>query len=134
MAGNNTPLGIVLIAIFFILSGLALTCMGLILVLFPSWAGPYGLFLGTGVLIAGIIELVFGITFLLGWPGAWIAGVVILACGVLMQGFIMYRWVQVGQSLTDIQSNFWSYFSIAMTCIMLWYLFQPHVKSFYGRI
>jgi hypothetical protein len=134
MPGKDTPLGIILIGIFFTLFGLASIYSGFGFAFYPSWAGSYGLYLGAGLLIAGIIELVFGVGFLLGRPWAWKAGVVILACGVLMQGFIMYGWMQVSRSLTDIQSNFWSYFSIAVTCIMLWYLFLPHVKSFYGRI
>jgi hypothetical protein len=133
MAGKDTPQGIILIGILFTLFGLVSICNGFGLAFYRSWAGSYGLYLGAGLLIAGIIELVFGVGFLLGRPWAWKAGVVIFVCSILLQVFSLYTWSRVDASMLDINRNFWSYFGIALTCIMLWYIFLPHVRAYYGK-
>lgn len=132
MERKNTPFGVILIGIFFILFGL-ITCLGVILwVTVPaylfSWLGVVGII----VLIVGIVEIIFGIGCLLAWPRVWIMGVVILICGILVQVDILISWLP--DYGLDLKINFWIYFGLVLTGTILYYFIQPEVKEYFGRV
>jgi hypothetical protein len=133
VAEKSTPLGIVLIGIFSILFGLMSILGGIGLIARISLYGWMGPIIGVTLLLAGITESVFGMGCILAWQKAWFLGFLIMACGILLQGIFLFSIGQYGSSLLDINNYFWSYFGLALTGMMLWYLFQPHVMEYFGR-
>lgn len=130
----------VLIGIVFVLFGLSSLYGGFLLVLMPSWAGWLGPLFGITLLAAAAIELLFGIGSLLARPWAWILGILILICGILMQSAILVSWIrgdlfnETGEfSHYSPDHYFWTFFMIILTGAILYYFYQPHVRAYFLR-
>jgi hypothetical protein len=140
MTEQTTPVGVMLIGIFFVLFGLSSLYGVFRLVLMPSWAGWLGPLFAIALLAAAAIELMFGIGSLLARPWAWILGILILICGILMQSAILVSWIrgdlfnetgELSQFFPD--HYFWPIFMIFLTGAILYYFYQPHVRAYFLR-
>ncbi|PKL65076.1 MAG: hypothetical protein CVV32_05890 [Methanomicrobiales archaeon HGW-Methanomicrobiales-3] len=141
MTEQSTPVGVVLIGIFFVLFGLSSLYGGFRLVLMPSWAGGLGPLIGIALLAAAAIELSFGIGSLLARPWAWILGILILVFCILIQSVILISWIRAdllndpGEfSLFSPDVYFWPVFMIILTAAVLYYFYQPHVRGYFSGL
>ncbi len=119
----DRPLGVTIIGILWILAGLlwiaaaavggaALTIIGL---------GALGAIVGVILFIIGIIDLLLGIGCFKAWGWVWTVGVVFMVINILIG------------ILTLFSSWMTGLISIIIAAIVLWYLFQPQVKAYFGK-
>ena len=120
---SERPLGVTIIGILWIISGLlwlvaaflggaALTVIGL---------GAIGAIIGVILFIIGIIDILLGIGCFKGWGWVWTVGVIFMAINILI-GLV-----------TVFSSPATGLVSIVIAVIVLWYLFQPKVKAYFGK-
>jgi uncharacterized membrane protein (DUF2068 family) len=123
------PTGVTIIAILSAIGGV----LGLLASLVLLGLGAAGAAAGLGGLafIAGIIVLAYSILSLVlaygFWtlkPWAWPLGVGVQAVGILQA---------ILQFANDSSQIVSLVISIAIAGVILWYLFQPHVKAAFGR-
>lgn len=124
------PLGVTLIAILSAIGGV----FGLLAALVLLGAGAAvstATGLGGLTFVAGVIILAYAVLSLVlaygFWnlkPWAWPLGVGVQALGVVQS---------VLQFMNDGSNVVGLVFSLAIAGIILWYLFQPHVKAAFGR-
>ena len=124
------PLGVTLIAILSAIGGV----FGLLAALVLLGAGAAvstATGLGGLTFVAGVIILAYAVLSLVlaygFWnlkPWAWPLGVGVQALGVVQS---------VLQFMNDGSNVVGLLFSLAIAGIILWYLFQPHVKAAFGR-
>jgi uncharacterized membrane protein (DUF2068 family) len=123
------PTGVTIIAILSAIGGV----LGLLASLVLLGLGAAGAAAGLGGLafIAGIIVLAYSILSLVlaygFWtlkPWAWPLGVGVQAVGILQA---------ILQFANDSSQIVNLVISIAIAGVILWYLFQPHVKAAFGR-
>jgi hypothetical protein len=118
----DRPLGVTIIGILWILYGLVLIFGGIIggAVLSVAGLGALGALIGIVLLIVGIIYLVLGIGSFKAWPWVWIVGVVFTIISVLIN------------LVTLVSGGISAIIGIIIDAIILWYLFQPQVKAYFG--
>jgi len=120
---TERPLGVTILGILWILSGLmwlvaaflggaALTIVGL---------GALGAIIGVVLFIIGIIDIFLGIGCFKGWGWVWIIGVIFMAINILIGLVTLFSDVVTGLV------------AIIIAAIILWYLFQPQVKAYFGK-
>lgn len=117
------PLGVTIIGILWILNGLLWLVLGFLggAALAVIGLGVLGAAVGIILIIVGLIFLFLGIGCFKGWGWVWIVGVILTAIGVLMGIVSLFTsWVT-------------GLFSIIIGVIILWYLFQPQVKAYFGN-
>lgn len=119
---DERPLGVTILGILWLIAGLVLTSGGAYTALFGGLAfGSWGWILGIVFILWGLLELAIGFGTLMGWPWTWVVGVVLavlsLAQGVY--GLVAQGWTSLVQ--------------VAIAAIILYYLFTPEVKGFFGR-
>jgi len=115
---SGRPLGITILAI--------LAAIGGVVYLLAFLAA-----MGLGFGLVGIISLVLALAYLGfaygGWtlqPWGWTLGVAIAAAGVL---WALYLLIQPGGSIISL------IISVAISGVILYYLYQPDVKAAFGR-
>ncbi|MDH7592777.1 MAG: hypothetical protein QHG99_00265 [Methanomicrobiales archaeon] len=88
-------------------------------------AGPFGgaigLVVGFVFIIVGAIEIILGIGCFKAWGWVWTAGVIITIVSLLI-GLLELLTGGAGAIL-----------GIVISGIILWYLFQPNVKAYFGK-
>jgi uncharacterized membrane protein (DUF2068 family) len=123
------PTGVTIIAILSAIGGV----FGLLAALVLLGLGTAGAAAGLGglVFVAGIIVLAYSVLSLVlaygFWylkPWAWPLGVGVQALGIVQA---------VLQFMNDSTQIVSLVISIAIAGVILWYLFQPHVKAAFGR-
>lgn len=124
------PTGIAILAILEFIGGILILLLGvLVAALSGSFLASfgYGSLAGIGAAV-GVVVALFGILALLVgwglWTGmgwAWILAVVLTGLGVL------------GSLVSLALGSFTSIFGLIIDGAILWYLFRPHVKTFFGR-
>jgi uncharacterized membrane protein (DUF2068 family) len=124
------PTGITILAVlaaiggvFGVLAGLALLGIGAV----AATAGLGGLaaFLGLVALVYGVLSLVLAYGFWTLKPWAWTLGVGLEIAGIL---------INVLQYVNNTNRGLFSTIvGIAINAAILWYLYQPNVKSAFGR-
>lgn len=77
-------------------------------------------YFGIGGLIIGIITLIIGLAIWRGWTIAWYIAVILYALAVL------------GSIVTIVTGGYVMIVSLAITLLILYYLFRPKVKEFFG--
>lgn len=82
------------------------------------------IFAGNFVGLLGILNLIFGFGALSLKPWAWLYGIVIYGLGILA-GFGMFAAGEGGISAGCIQ--------IAVSALILWYLYTPKVRRVFGK-
>jgi hypothetical protein len=134
----SRPTGVTIIAILNIIGGIimlfggiALVAAGSILPSFqmtdelsgvPSWLiGTGAIAMGIIVIILGIISFVVAYGLLKGAGWAWSLTVVLSIVSIVLN------------AISIASGNFGGIISIIISAIILYYLYRPHVKSFFGK-
>lgn len=116
------PLGVIIIGILWIVLCIPGIFLGIWLMARGAvFFGPFGPLFGAVSIIMGIISLIIGIGCFRAWPWVWTGGVILTAINLLM-GIISIFTTGAGALL-----------SIVISGIILSYLFQPHVKAYFGK-
>jgi hypothetical protein len=117
---KNRPIGITIIAIlmiisgiFFIISGIGLTALGVLSLVFLAG--------GIGSIILGIASLVVAWGLLKGAGWAWIITLIITIISIIVNIASL-----AGGSTANI-------IGIIINGIIIYYLYRPNVKSYFGR-
>jgi hypothetical protein len=153
MQAKHRPTGVTIIAILTIIEGILLLLAGISLVAIgvfistSSTSHTISQFLGVIAAAIGGVLLVIGIGYLVMFYGllkgktwAWTITVILLLIGIAIQIISM----AIGGTLTASSGNSTStdqYLSeiigtivgLAINIIMLYYLYRPHVKAFFGK-
>ena len=155
----NRPIGVTIIAILAVISGIILLIGGIGLIgagaLFSiastnvsnnsNISQSLGPFVGIAFLVLGAVLLIIGIGYLImsygllkgkGW--AWTITIILTIISIAIQiisGFINSI---VTASITNHENSIISGFGgqiigIAINIIILYYLYRPHVKAFFGK-
>jgi hypothetical protein len=134
----HRPTGVTIIAILNIIGGIIMLVGGLVLVaagsILPSLStnsdlsGVPALLIGTAAIAVGIILIILGIiSFIVayglmkGMSWAWTLTVVLSIIGIVLN------------AISLASGNFGGIVSIIISAIILYYLYRPHVKSFFGK-
>lgn len=135
----HRPTGVTIIAILNIISGIAMLVGGLVLAaagsILPSLSMPDSelsgvpsWLIGTGAIAIGIIMIILGIVsfivaygLLKGMGWAWTLTVVLSIISIVLN------------AISIASANFGGIVSIIISAIILYYLYRPHVKSFFGK-
>jgi hypothetical protein len=119
---TERPLGVTILGILWIIVGLLALLSGLgIAVVGTLVAGIIGLFLGFILIIIGLVDLALGIGCFKAWPWVWTIGVIFSILSIVM-GLV--------NLLTSGAS---ALISIIISVVILYYLFQPQVKAYFGK-
>ena len=135
MAEKKRPLGITILGILPCILGVMSALSGRMLVTsgpaYLGWVGPVA---GLILLGLGFAEFVFGLGCFMAWPWAWVMGVALLILGILLQFTILVSSVlligpefQYGNPETE------TVFGIPILGVILYYVFRPHVRDYFGR-
>lgn len=127
--GRHRPLGVTLIAVLTILSGIAFFASGITAVAaVPFLSGATQMLLvglsattGAAFLALGIAYFVMTYGLLKGKGWAWTVTLV-LSCIGLAVGFVSIVTGHIG-----------SVFSIIISALIIYYIYRPNVKSFFGK-
>ena len=122
--GNDRPLLISIIAILYFISGILCLLSGILLALgMTSVSGDFTVsatVLGAGGVIIGIIMLVIAGGFWNGWRIMWYLGVIFTGIGIIA-GIMAILAMQISAVI-----------SLVIYILILYYLFRPKVKEFFG--
>jgi len=133
MADKERPLGVSILGILSLLFGLISVIAGRQLVtLGPSYLGWIGQAAGAILIGLGITEGVFGLGCFMGWPRAWLLGVILLSMGILFQIFRLLTWIiSVGFVIAypEVEEGM----GVVIDGFLVFYLYRPHVKAYFER-
>ncbi len=125
----DRPLLITLIGLIYLLLGLVFTFIGALIAFgmaaeladLAAMEGTVLTIIGAVVLIFGLINLIIGWGFLRGWAIMWYLGVIFNAIGLLFTigGIVMAALLPFVVPLV-------------IYAVILYYLFRPNVKAFFG--
>ena len=119
---RERPLGVTIIGILWIILGILGLLAGAWLITRGTVLfGAFGLLFGAIFIIIGIIEIVFGYGCFQAWPWVRTVGVILTAISLLM-GIV-----------SIVTSGAGALLSIVISGIILYYLFQPHVKAYFRK-
>jgi hypothetical protein len=119
---TERPLGVTILGILWIIGGLLALLGGLgVAVVGTLVAGIIGLVLGFVFIIIGLVDLVLGIGCFKAWPWVWTIGVIFSILSILA-GLVSLLTSGAGALI-----------SIIIAIVILYYLFQPHVKAYFGQ-
>jgi hypothetical protein len=119
---TERPLGVTILGILWILGGLLALLGGLGIAAIGSMiAGPFGLAIGIVFIIIGLVDLALGIGCFKAWPWVWTVGVVFSILSIIMG---LYSLVTTGLAAV---------IGLIIPVIILYYLFQPNVKAYFGK-
>jgi hypothetical protein len=116
------PLGVTILGILWLIGGIVLLAMGASAAFLGGMLmGAVGAAFGGAFVILGIVEIAIGIGCFKGWGWVWTVAVIIAIINLLTG---IYALVTTGFS---------ALLSLIITIIILYYLFQPNVKAFFGK-
>ena len=120
---SGRPLGVTILGILWIIGGLFAIFGGVIggSILSVAGFGGMGAALGVTAFIIGIIDLLLGIGCFKAWSWVWIVGVIFSAISILI-GIVSLLTTGLSALL-----------GIIIAAIILYYLFQPQVKAYFGK-
>jgi hypothetical protein len=121
---SERPLGVTILGVLWIIGGLLAIIGGIIggAVLSIVGLGGIGAAIGITLFVIGIIDLLLGIGCFKAWPWVWVVGVIITAISIL---------IGIASLFTTGAS---ALLGIVIAAIILYYLFQPQVKAYFGNI
>ena len=119
---SQRPLGVTIIGILWILGGLLMLVAGFVggAILAVSGLGGIRAAIGVVFFIIDIVDVLLGVGCFMAWSWVWIVGIIFSAISILI-GLV---------SLFTTGIN--ALFGIIISAIILWYLFQPQVKAYFG--
>ena len=125
MQKQSRPFGVTIIAILIIIAGVISLLIGI-------GSVAIGPLIGLVFVVTGAISLALGVAYLVMafglWKGkgwAWTISTIVLFIGIVIDIISLPR-----RSAGDIVS---SIVSIAINAVILYYLFRPHVKAYFGK-
>jgi hypothetical protein len=125
MQKKSRPFGVTIIAILIIIAGVISLLIGI-------GSVAIGPLIGLVFVVTGAISLALGVAYLVMayglWKGkgwAWTISTIVLFIGIVIDIISLPR-----RSAGDIVS---SIVSIAINAVILYYLFRPHVKAYFGK-
>ena len=120
---TERPLGITILGILWILGGLMWLVAAFVggAVLTIAGLEAIGAIIGVVLFIIGIVDIFLGIGCFMGWSWVWIIGVIFMAINILIGLVTLFSDLVTGLV------------SIIISAIILWYLFQPQVKTYFGK-
>ncbi|HYT02956.1 MAG TPA: hypothetical protein VEL70_08590 [Candidatus Acidoferrum sp.] len=125
MQKQSRPFGVTIIAILIIIAGVISLLIGI-------GSVAIGPLIGLVFVVTGAISLALGVAYLVMafglWKGkgwAWTISTIVLFIGIVIDMISLPR-----RSAGDIVS---SIVSIAINAVILYYLFRPHVKAYFGK-
>jgi len=123
------PTGVTVLAVLAALGGLFAILAGLALVGLGGLAGGaagggFAALLGVLFLIYGVLALVLAYGFWTLKPWAWTLGVGLQGAGIVIN---ILQFMNNTSQIVSLVIN------LAIAGVILWYLFQPHVKAAFGR-
>lgn len=125
------PTGVTIIAIlaaiggvFGLLAGLALVGIGGAVAAGGAAAGGLATIVGLLLLVYGVVGLILAYGFWTLKPWAWTLGVGLEVAGIV---------INILQFMNNSANAVGTVVSIAIAAVVIWYLFQPHVKAAFGR-
>ena len=127
MQEKTRPLGVTIIAILIVISGILILLVGAGLVAIGPIIGLVFLVFGGISLAVGIAYLVMAYGLLKGKGWAWTISTIVLIIGIILELISIPRTIASGSSLSG------DIISIAISVFILYYLYRPHVKSYFGR-
>ncbi len=119
---SERPLGVTILGVLWILTGLIWIAVAVFggAILAAVGLGAVGAFLGLILGIIGIIDILLGFGCFKGWGWVWIIGIILMVINILTGIVILFAdWI------TGLGT-------IILAGIILWYLFQPQVKAYFG--
>jgi len=133
MEGKSRPILVGIIGLLTILFAVFILVVGAISLLSAEWIfEEIGMevegFVGYGGFIIGIIILIIGIAIWRGWTVAWYIAVIIYILGLIGWLFIMFSLLTNDYATL----GFASVLPILIIVLILYYLFRPKVKTFFG--
>ena len=127
MQEKTRPLGVTIIAILIVISGILILLVGGGLVAIGPIIGLVFVVFGAISLAVGIAYLVMAYGLLKGKGWAWTISTIVLIIGIILELISIPRTIASGSSLSG------DVISIAISAFILYYLYRPHVKSYFGR-
>ncbi len=125
MQKQSRPFGVTIISILIIIAGVISLLIGI-------GSVAIGPLIGLVFVVTGAISLALGVAYLVMafglWKGkgwAWTISTIVLFIGIVIDMISLPR-----RSAGDIVS---SIVSIAINAVILYYLFRPHVKAYFGK-
>jgi len=125
MQKQSRPFGVTIISILIIIAGVISLLIGI-------GSVAIGPLIGLVFVVTGAISLALGVAYLVMafglWKGkgwAWTISTIVLFIGIVIDMISLPR-----RSVGDIVS---SIVSIAINAVILYYLFRPHVKAYFGK-
>jgi hypothetical protein len=120
---SERPLGVTILGILWIISAFIWFVAAILggAVLVGVGLGAIGAIFGFILFCIAIVDLLLGVGCFKGWGWVWIVGVLFMVINILF-------------GLMSLLSS-WIYgvISIIIAGIILWYLFQPQVKAYFGK-
>jgi hypothetical protein len=119
---DERPLGVTVLGILWLIAGLIFTSAGAYTTLFGGLAfGSWGFIIGIGFILWGLLELGVGLGTLTGRTSAWVVGIVLAVLNLVegIYGLFAQGWT--------------SLLTVAIAAIILYYLFTPEVRAFFGQ-
>jgi hypothetical protein len=115
---RHRPLGVIIIALLTILGGLAfLSSAFVVLVIIPL----FGIFLGGGLFIIGIAYFVMAYGLWKGQGWAWTITLIVSGIGIILG---------IGSIIVG---NIGALFHTIISAVVIYYLYRPDVKAFFGK-
>jgi hypothetical protein len=116
------PLGVTIIGILWIIGGLLLLMSGIGAATFGGLLlGPTGTAFGAVFILLGLFNIIIGIGCFTGWSWVWTIGVILTLISLLNAIYAIFT-IGWGALL-----------SLLIAVIILYYLFQPNVKAYFGK-
>jgi hypothetical protein len=120
---SERPAGVTILGFLWIIIGLFLLFSGIIGGTVTSCTGIPGLgdTIGIFIFIIGVVDLILGIGCFMAWPWVWMVGVLFSAVSILT-------------GLASLVTNgLIALIGIIIAVIILYYLYQPGVKRYFGK-
>jgi hypothetical protein len=138
---KKRPTGVTVIAILVIIGGILLLLAGIAAVavgsLFLSQITGLGfVVIGSIILAVGIGYLVVSYGLLKGKRWAWTITMVLLFIGIAIDvASIIFGSFAINMNISNfLSANSGSVASIIISIIILYYLYRPHIKSYFGKM
>jgi drug/metabolite transporter (DMT)-like permease len=138
---KKRPTGVTVIAILVIIGGILLLLAGIAAVavgsLFLSQITGLGfVIIGSIILAVGIGYLAVSYGLLKGKRWAWTITVVLLFIGIAIDvASIIFGSFAINMNISNsLSANSGSVASIIISIIILYYLYRPHIKSYFGKM
>jgi len=120
---SERPLGVTILGVLWIIGGLFAIIGGILggAVMSVAGLGGLGAIIGVIAFIVGIVYILLGVGCFKAWPWVWIVGVIFSAISILI-GIVSLFTTGAGALI-----------EIIIAAIILYYLFQPQVKAYFGN-